>query len=454
MAKDMTAGNPTKLLLLFTLPVLFGNLFQNLYSIIDTVIVGQYLGVDALAAVGSTGSLTFITIGLVTGTTSGFGILISQAFGARDEKHLRHYTAMSLYLCVAFSIIFTVLFLLLNKTILTWMNTPDTIFSNTYIYIGIIYLGFPVSIFYNMLAAIARALGDSRTPLYFLIISSVLNIVLDFLFVAILPFGVGGAAAATVIAQGISAILCCVYTWKKYPQIHFHKEDAQINWHSITSLLSMGIPMALQFSITGIGTVIVQSALNMFGATYIAAYSTSMKIQSFAIQFYPSLGVACATYSGQNYGAGRLDRVRLGVRKSMICSAVFSAFLMVLAHFFFASLLSLFVADPTGELRQISYQFFHVNLWFYPLLGIIFIYRNTLQGIGNGLVPMLGGVAELIARALVIFILAAPLGFFGILLADPVAWFSALIPLLPYYYWYMAKQKKKERLKQGASEIV
>lgn len=444
MTKDMTTGNPTKLILLFTLPVLCGNLFQNLYSIIDTVIVGQYLGIHALAAVGSTGSLTFIVFGLVTGMTSGFGILLSQSFGAKDEKMLRHYTAMSVYLSIAFSIIATVLLLACNSTILHWMNTPDNIYPDTYTYIAIIYAGFPVTVFYNLLASIARALGDSRTPLYFLVISSVLNVILDFLLVAVFPLGVAGAAIATVISQGISAILCLFYTWKKYPLIHFHKEDARIKGSSIRSLLSMGIPMALQFSITGVGTVIVQSALNLFGATYIAAYSSAMKIQNFAVQFYPSLGVAMATYAGQNYGAGKMQRIRHGVRDSLICSLIYSVFLMIIAYFFFAPMITIFTADPTGELQQIAVRFFHVSLWFYPFLGTIFIYRNTLQGIGNGFVPMLGGVAELIARALVIIFLTAPLGFLGILLSDPIAWISALIPLIPYYYWYMAQQKKKE----------
>ena len=445
MAKDMTTGSSTKLILLFTLPVLFGNLFQTLYTIIDTIIVGQYLGVNALAAVGSTSSLTFIVFGLVTGMTSGFGILISQAFGAKDERLLRHYTAMSTYLSIGFAILMTALLLISNHAVLRLMNTPDNIYADTYIYIAIIYAGFPISIFYNFLASIARALGDSRTPLYFLIISSVLNVVLDILLVAVIPLGVAGAAIATVIAQGVSAILCFFYTWKKYPLIHFHKEDAIVNWRTIRALLSMGIPMALQFSITGIGTVIVQSALNLFGATYIATYSSAMKIQNFAVQFYPSLGVAMATYSGQNFGAGKMHRIREGVRNSMICCAIYSVVLMVIAYFFFAPMITMFTADPTGELQQIATQFYHISLWFYPELGFIFIYRNTLQGIGNGFVPMLGGVAELIARALVIIFLTAPLGFVGILLSDPIAWVSALIPLVPYYYWYMTKQKRLEQ---------
>lgn len=449
MSKDMTTGNSTRLILLFAVPVLFGNLFQNLYTIIDTIIVGQYLGVNALAAVGSTGSLTFIVFGLVTGMTSGFGIMLSQAFGAKDEPMLRHYTAMSIYLCIAFSILMSVLLLSTNSMVLHLMNTPDTIYSDTYIYIAVIYAGFPVTVFYNLLAAIARALGDSRTPLYFLIISSVLNVILDFMLVAVFPLGVAGAAIATVIAQAVSAILCFFYTWKKYPSIHFHKEDAHMKLASIKALLAMGIPMALQFSITGIGTVIVQSALNLFGAVYIASYSSAMKIQGFAIQFYPSLGVAMATFTGQNFGAGKMRRIREGVRNSMICSAIYSVFLMAIAYFLFAPMITMFTADPTGELQQIATQFFHISLWFYPILGVIFIYRNTLQGLGNGLIPMVGGVAELLARALVIIFLTAPLGFLGILLSDPIAWVSALLPLIPYYYWYMAKQKKLEMSAQN-----
>lgn len=437
--KDMTEGKPLKLILAFMIPVLCGNLFQNFYNIVDSMIVGRFLGVDALAAVGSTGSLNFLVIGWVMGMTSGFGILLSQAYGARDEKKLKHYTAMSMYLCIVLAVVMTVGLLTANHSILHLMNTPEKIFADTSYYIAVIYAGLPVTILYNMLASIARALGDSKTPLYFLVLSSVLNIVLDILFVAVLPFGVAGAAYATVFSQGVSAVLCLVYVWKKYENIHFGKEERRVSWRSIRILLTMGIPMALQFSITAIGTMIVQSALNLLGSVYIASYAATMKIQNITMQVYTALGASIATYVGQNYGAGKIERIKRGVNSSLLITAAYGAAVMALAYFVLPHTVRIFAEDPTGELQEIAKQIFHISLWFYIPLGTIFIYRNALQGLGNGLVPMLGGVFELLARGLVILLLFKPLQFTGICLSDPGAWVSALIPLIPYYYWYMRR---------------
>ena len=442
MIKDMTKGIPWKLIFFFMVPVCCGNVFQNFYNIVDSLIVGRFLGVEALAAVGSTGSINFLVIGWITGMTSGFGIQLSQAFGANDKKRLKHYMAMSIYLCIGLAVFMTAGLLLANTTILQWMNTPDEIFTNTAKYIGIIYAGLPVTILYNMLATIARALGDSKTPLYFLILSSVLNIVLDLLFVAVLPMGVAGAAYATVLAQAVSAVLCLVYVWKKFPMIHYTKRDAVVKGRSIYQLLAMGIPMGLQFSITAIGTMIVQASLNTLGATYIAAYSATMKIQNIMIQIYPALGTAIATYSGQNYGAGKIERIKKGVNACLIIEAIYSVFVMALSWSVLPMAVRIFAEDPTGELHMIACQMFRISMWFFFPVGTIFIYRNVLQGVGNGLVPMLGGVFELIARAVVIYVFFDSLQFVAICISDPAAWVSALIPLIPYYYWFMNKKQK------------
>lgn len=439
MTKNMTEGKPFKLILGFMFPVLCGNLFQNFYNIVDSMIVGRFLGVDALAAVGSTSSLNFLVVGWITGMTSGFGILIAQAYGAGDEKRLKHYVAMATYLCATLAILMTAGLLLGNSWILRTMNTPEKIYAETWKYIAIIYAGLPATILYNMLAATARSLGDSKTPLMFLILSSILNIGLDLFLVAVVPLGVAGAAYATVISQAVSGILCLVYVWKKYEIVHFGKAERRISLRSMRKLLTMGIPMALQFSITAIGTMIVQSSLNLLGSVYIASYSATSKIQNIVMQAYIALGAALATYSGQNYGAGRIDRIKKGLNVSIALTAVYSVVIMVVAYFWLPSLVNIFVADPTGELRAIAEQMFHISLWFYFPLGLIFLYRNTLQGLGNGLVPMLGGVFELIARALVVILLFESLGFTGICICDPAAWVSALIPLIPYYYWYIRK---------------
>ena len=421
-------------------PVCCGNIFQNFYNIVDSMIVGRFLGVEALAAVGSTSSINFLVIGWIVGITSGFGIQLSQAFGANDEKRLKHYLAMSVYLCIGLTFLMTAGLLIANGAILQWMNTPEEIFYNTAKYIGIIYAGLPVTILYNMLATVARALGDSKTPLYFLVLSSVLNIVLDFLFVAILPLGVAGAAYATVLSQAVSAVLCLGYVWKKFPMIHFNKKDAVIKGRSICNLLAMGIPMGLQFSITAIGTMIVQASLNTLGATYIAAYAATMKIQNIMIQVYPALGTAIATYTGQNYGAGEMKRIKKGVNACLAIEAIYSVFVMALSWSVFPMAVRIFAEDPTGELYRIACQMFRISMWFFFPLGTIFIYRNVLQGLGNGFVPMMGGVFELIARALVIYVFFDSMQFVAICISDPAAWVSALIPLIPYYYWFMNKK--------------
>ncbi len=436
---DMTTGSPAKKLIAFMVPVLLGNLFQNFYNLADTIIVGRFLGVDALAAVGTTGSIVFLVFGWVCGLTSGFGILIAQAFGAKDERLLRHYTLVSGYLCVAFTIVMTVGLTIANAPILHIMNTPEEIFQDTYIYIGIIYFGLPAAFLYNMLAAVARGVGDSKTPLYFLALSSVLNIGLDFWFVGGTSLGVAGAAYATILSQAISGILCMIYVYRKYPMLHYTREEGKCKWQTVVKLMGMGIPMGLQFSITAIGTMIVQSALNLLGATHIAAFAASMKIQNLYMQVFTALGAAVANFVGQNFGANKLDRVKEGVRVSNIMIAIYSVFIMLFAYFVSHNMVVLFVSDATEELIEISRQLFHICLWFYFPLGLIFVYRNALQGLGNGFVPMMGGVFELVARGLAIALLFESLQFVGVCLSDPLAWVSALIPLVPYYYYYMKK---------------
>lgn len=436
MMKNMTEGKPHRLILTFMIPVLFGGLFQNFYNIVDSMIVGRYIGVEALASVGSTTHLIFFVNGWIMGMTSGFAIMISQRYGAKDEKGLKHYVAMSVWLCVIMSVVLTIALLIFNEKLLRLVNTPADIFGMTKGYVTIMFAGIPVTIVYNMLSAIARALGDSKTPLYFLVISSVLNVGLDLLFVAVLHIGVEGAALATVLAQCVAAVLCLFYVWKKYEIIHFQKEHSHWNGQSVWKLMQMGVPMGLQFSITAIGGLIVQSSLNMLGATYIAAYSAANKIQNLVLQAFPSLGSAVATYVGQNYGAGKIDRIKRGVKTSVILCGSYSLIVMIAAYFFLAPAVQIFVDDPTGQIQEISRQMFRICLWFYFPLGLIFIYRNALQGLGNGIVPMLGGVFELLARAVAIAVLFEPLQFVGICITDPAAWVSALIPLVPYYYWF------------------
>ncbi len=440
---DMTIGSERKHIIMFMIPVLLGNLFQNFYNIIDAMIVGQFLGVDALAAIGLTGSYVYFVVGWIMGLTSGFGVLLSQAYGAKDEYQMKHYVAISVYLSIIAAVVMTVGLLILNGWILNLMNTPENIFGQTYRYLMIIFIGIPFTILYNLLASIARAMGDGRTPLYFLILSSALNIVLDIIFVAILPFGVAGAASATIISQAVSGVLCLIYVYRKYPEVHFTKQEGQWSWETAGKMFGLGLPMALQFSITAIGLMIVQSSLNTLGEIYIASHAASTKIQAVLIQFYVALGASIATFIGQNYGAREFDRVKRGVKESLYIAVVMCAVIMPVAYFICPNLVLLFVDDPTGEMVAISKQMFHICLWFYPFLVLIYIYRNVIQGLGNGVVAMIGGILELIMRVGVIMLLFESLQYVGIVLTDPIAWIISVVFLAPYYYWFAHKKFKE-----------
>ncbi len=446
MPNDFTTGKPMKSIVMFTIPILLGNLVQQFYYVIDSIIVGQFLGMNALAAVGATASLTFLVIGWVMGTTGGFAILIAQRHGANDTEGVKHYTAVSGFLCLIMAVIMTVGLLLGNRWILTVMNTPKEIFADTYHFIQIIYAGLAATIAYNMIASVLRALGDSKTPLYFLILSSVVNILLDLLFIDIFSMGVEGAGLATVIAQAFASFLCLVYTRKKYPMLSMKKNDFHITGTSIRKLIGMGTPMGLQFSITAIGTMIVQVALNGLGPIYIAAFTACGRIQNIVTQPFPSLGASMATYVGQNTGAGRMDRVKAGVKADIILSMICSAVSMVVVLIFGDELVKLFVNDPSGMIAEKARIFFYVGAGFYPALGLICVYRNSLQGLGYGLLPMLGGIFELVARIIVVMLLSKPFGYLGICCANPIAWISALIPLIPAYYYRI------NRLSRGMQE--
>lgn len=440
MTHDMTKGSPIKLILQFMIPVCLGNVFQQFYNVADSVIAGQFIGVDALAAIGSTGSLIFFVTGWLQGLTSGFAILVSQWFGARDYKKMKHYVAMSIYLSTFFTILMTVGFELANEKILRLMNSPEYLLGDIKIYMTIIYGGLIVTVAYNAFASVLRALGDSRSPLYFLIISSVVNIVLDIVFIVNFGMGVEGCAYATVIAQGFSAALCLVYIIKKFPILKLEKSDFEVNFQSIGRLLSLGVPMGLQFSITAIGTIIVQGAINIYGAAHMAGFSAGGKLQNLIVTVFTAFGATIATYVGQNRGAGKMDRVHQGVKCTQIMVFVWSVIIMGVVYFFGRDMAKLFVSGSEREVLDVAYTYFLTVFWAYPFLGSIFIYRNALQGLGYGLVPMLGGVFELVARAAIIMFVAGRTSFRGVCLADPIAWIAALIPLIPYYIYVNRKK--------------
>ena len=360
--------------------------------------------------------------------------MVSQRFGANDEKGLRKAVSSSVVLCTALVIILTTISLIAAKPLLHLMNTPDNIFNDAYTYVAIIFAGIITTVAYNMMASILRALGDSKSPLYFLIISSVLNIILDLVFIINFKMGVAGAAYATIISQGVSAILCFIYILKKYTILKLAREDYNVKKSMYIRHLKIGIPMALQFSITALGLLTVQGALNVLGSTVIAAYTASSKALQLVMQPAVTYGVTMATYCGQNLGAKRYDRISDGVNKAVKISIITSLIAGFVLIAFGTQFVKLFIDNPDAQIIAYSKQVLTISGIFFIPLGLIFIFRNALQGIGESFVPMMAGVAELGARALVAFTLPSFLGFFGICLADPVAWIAAAVPLAIYYY--------------------
>ena len=403
---DMTVGNPTKIILNFTLPIFIGNVFQQFYNMADAVIVGKFVGTKALAAVGSTGTIMFLIYGFVVGMTAGFTVLTAQKFGAGDLPAMRRTVAGASILSLIIGLILTAAFMLLMKPWLHLMNTPSDIYTDAYAYIMIISGGILAQMLYNLLASILRALGNSKVPLYFLIFSALLNIALDLFFIIVFHMGAAGAAIATIISQGVSGLLCLVYIIKKVPILHMTRED----WHPEGALLKrqmqIGIPMALQYSITAIGTMMVQSSLNILGSTLVAAFTAASKIEQVVTQAYVALGTTIATYGAQNMGAGNIPRIRKGFRSSTIIGIVYSFAAAALVMTVGKYMSYLFVSEDVALIiDSVDIYLKCVGAFFIPLT-IVNIYRNGIQGLGYGLLPMMAGVAELIGRGVVAVIAA------------------------------------------------
>ena len=434
MTKDMTTGSPVKLILYFSIPLLIGNIFQQFYSMVDTIIVGKFLGVKALAAVGSTGSMTFLIIGFILGLSSGFSVLVSQKFGANDEEGMKKAVASATMLSVIMAIIITIISLIATKPLLKLMDTPADIFNDSYAYISVIFVGIFATFFYNMISGILRSVGDSKTPLYFLIVSSILNIILDLVFIINFKMGVAGAAYATVISQGVSGLLCLIYTAKKFPILRVKKEHFKFDIEYYKQHLRIGIPMALQFSITAIGAIILQSAVNSFGSTVVAAYTAASRVEQLVMQPSITFGVTMATYAAQNLGAENIERIKEGVKKCTMINIIIGIVAGFVLVFFGKTFINMFVSNEDATVIAYAQKYLSTVAIFFIPLSLIFIYRNTLQGMGYTFMPMMAGVCELAARAIVCFTLPALMGYTAICLASPVAWISACVPLMFDYF--------------------
>ncbi len=443
MVRDMTSGKPLRLITSFSLPLIIGNVFQQMYSMVDTIIVGKFLGNAALAAVGATGSITFLIIGFINGVAEGSCILVAQYFGSGDRKNLKRCVGNIIYVSILLVAIMTIVALWVNEPLLKLMQTPDDIIEDAKAYLDVIYAGMFATMLYNVLAGLLRALGDSRSPLYFLLIASVLNIVLDIYFIVGLNAGVAGAAYATVISQLVSAICCFIYILKKCEPLRLGREDMKIRPYLIGRICLMGIPMALQYSVTAVGSVILQSAVNPLGSDAVAAISVGSKILNMSWAIINSIGVAIANFCGQNIGAGRLDRVRSGVRSGSLVVGVITVIFTLGLFFFGVSLSVLFLEEGSSdEVPMLIDRFMKIQAPFLIALALIGIFRNTIQGMGYSLQAMAAGLFELVGRSFVALMFVGQFGYDAVCIASPVAWMLADALLVPLYFWMIHRIKK------------
>lgn len=455
--RDLTVGSPMKLILSFAAPLLFGFLFQQFYSFVDTAIVGKYLGASKLAAVGSTGSVNFLVLGFCQGACSGFAIPIAQAFGARDEHQVRKCAAASTYLSAGVSFVIAALTGWLCPAMLRLMNTPEAIIADSVAYIRIIFLGIPVTILYNMASGILRSLGDSRTPVYFLILASLVNVVLDLVLIVYAGMGVAGAAVATLISQLVSGLGCLIVMKRKFPILRMSAEEWKPDGKLMKRLLMTGAPMGLQFSITAIGSVIVQWSVNGLGVTAVASVAAAGKLSMFFCCVFDALATTMATYSGQNMGAGKISRITEGLKASSILGTIYCvlAFLVILAAD--RHLLGLFVdAGKEPEVMNMASRFIRINAAFYIPLLFVNIVRLSIQGMGYTRVAMGAGAFEMAARTAVALLLVPLMKFDGACLANPAAWIMADLFLFPCYFrcLRMVRQRLQIPREKSGLQIV
>lgn len=447
-ATDLTKGSPLKLILFYTIPLVLGNIFQTLYNAADTAIVGRFAGLEKLAAVGVTGSLSFFIFGFLYGLTGGFSIIIAQRRGAGDWVGLRRALAHSIMLTAVLVAAVTLIAVPLTRPMLALMNTPEDILDSAASYLVIIFWGTAFSAVYNLAASTLRAIGDSRSPLLFLIISSILNIILDIVFIVPLKMDVMGAALATIISQGVSGVLCVVFAWRNFPELRLSASDFKPDWPLFGEMFRLGLPMALQSSITAAGMIILQVALNGFGSATIAGYTAAGKVESFVSMPGFALSTTMATFAGQNVGAGQYRRVRQGVQCGCMLALIWSVISSLFCGLLGVPVLKLFVTGDAAALAETLNAgriYLNVLACFFIPFNALFIFRSTLQGIGKSIYTLVGGTIELVMRVLVAFVMPGLLGFLGVCFAGPAAWIGADIPLIIAYFYEMKKFDKLEK---------
>jgi len=440
--KDLTVGSPLKLIIEFAFPLFCGMLFQQFYNLVDTLIVGRFLGPLALAGVGSTGAINFMIIGFCMGVCNGFAIPISQRFGAGDYSSMRKFFSHSIYLSAVFAIVMTVIVGIFCKQILIAMQTPSDIMEYAYNYIIIIFIGIPTTYLYNLFSAAIRALGDSKAPVVFLVISSIINIVLDLIFIVNFDMGVTGASLATVISQGVSGIIAILYIVKKVELLHIKKREWEIDLHYFGILCKMGLPMGLQYSITAIGSVVLQTAVNSLGSTYVAAMAAGGKVLIFFECPFDALGSTMATYGGQNVGAAKPERLNKGLFAASAIGIIYSLIAFVILYLFGDVFTGFFLENDVelrNEIVASGRLYLIICSAFFVFLTFVNCVRFMIQGMGYSMLAIFAGVMEMVGRVLVAFVMVPKIGFMGACFASPIAWIFADLFLIPAYFYVRKK---------------
>ncbi len=446
MTRNLTVGPPTRLIVLFTLPLLLGNAFQQVYSFTDAAVVGRLIGLDALAAVGATGSLVFFLVGFTWGACNGLAIPTARAFGAGDMAGVRRSVAAGTVISVALAVVITLVGVGSARALLRLLDTPSELLPDSTTFLVVTFLGTGATVAFNYLSAIIRALGDSRTPLVFLVVSSVLNAGLVVLFVGSVHMGVGGAAFATVVAQLVSVGLCLWLVAARMPELHVRREDWRLTRRDFVEPSRMGLPMGFQMSVIALGTLVLQYSVNRLGADAVAAFTAGVRIDQLAVTPLTSFGVAIATFCAQNRGARQWRRIREGVFRTTMLSLVAALVVGAAIVVFAVPMIRLFVGQGQDEVVALAHRYLVFNGSLYMLLGSMFVLRNTLQGLGQAAVPTLGGVGELVFRVVAGLVLVPHVGFWGVCLAGPLAWFGAWAPMAVAWVHRRRRLIEEERL--------
>lgn len=431
--RDMTQGSPIRLILSFAVPLFIGNIFQQFYNMVDTMVVGYHLGNTGIAAIGATASLYSLLINFANGLNSGYGIIVTQCFGAHDRKKMKQAIAGMMILDAAVCLVLTIATLTFLRPLMAFLNTPDAVFDMAYSYIRTICLGIVTTIGYNMFASILRAMGNSRTPLYFLIFSSFLNIALDILFVVGFRLGIAGAAIATVVSQAVSAILCGIYVLRSYAEYMPQKEDFRIPGKMVKSLFSTGISVALMSCLVDCGSVIFSRANNLLGETYIAAHAAARKLLMMMIQPQASLSLANSTFVGQNWGARKTDRIRQTLRKVLLIEVLWGVFASAVIYLFGGALVRFTTGTRDAEMLRYAVMSLRIHFSTFPFLGVVFVMRHTLQAMGYKVIPICSSCIELGTKFLAASWLIPKIGFLGTCITEPVTWVIMAAFLVTFY---------------------